>query len=225
MTVLKAHNSVLKANGKILVKSGGGGNTVVIGGRTYPTVQIGNQIWLAENLDLKASGIEIDPLTRPQQAAAWYYNRDEATYGENGLKYGLIYNWEAMKLLNDNRANLFPGWHVPTYQEWMELVNYSGGQNVAGGKLKSRTDWDGTDDFGFNALHAGIFDTGIFAGADGSYDVLDLTYFYVYSASSYYICAISDDMQHNAVLFNEMSDLSRSGLFCGMSIRLIKDSA
>lgn len=224
MTVLKANNSVLKANGKILVKSGGGGNTVVIGGRTYPTVQIGSQVWLAENLDLKVQGIDINPAGTPATPVAWYYDRDETTYGENGLKYGLLYNWLAMKLLNDNRANLFPGWHVPTYQEWEELVTYSGGQNVAGGKLKSRTDWDGTDDFGFNSLHAGVCDTGIFAGADGSYGILDLTYFYVYSASSFYICAISDEMSPNSVLFHEQSDLSLWGHVIGMSIRLIKDS-
>lgn len=224
MTVLRANNSILRANGKFLVHPETPGNTVVIGGRTYPTVQIGGQIWMAENLDLKASGVDINPSGTPNTPAAWYYNRDEAAYGENGLKYGLLYNWLAMKLLNDNRANLFPGWHVPTYQEWTELVNYSGGQNVAGGKLKSRTDWDGTDDFGFNALHAGVLDTGIFVGADGSYDVLDLTYFYVYSASSFYICAISDDMLPNSVLFNEQSNLSSLGHLCGMSIRLIKDS-
>lgn len=143
---------------------------------------------------------------------------------ENGLKYGLLYNWLAMKLQNDNRANLFPGWHVPTYQEWEELVNFSGWPNVAGGKLKSRTDQNRTDDFGFNSLHAGIYDTGIFAGADGSYDILDLTYFYVYSASSFYICAISDEMSPNSVLFQEFSDLSLWRNRAGMSIRLIKDS-
>jgi hypothetical protein len=73
-------------------------------------------------------------------------------------------------------------------------------------------------------LHAGIYDTGIFAGADGSYDILDLTYFYVYSASSFYICAISDEMSPNSVLFQEFSDLSLWRNRAGMSIRLIKDS-
>ena len=75
MTVLKANNSILRANGKILVHPETSGNTVVIGGRTYPTVQIGGQIWMAENLDLKVQGIDINPAGAPSTPAAWYYDR------------------------------------------------------------------------------------------------------------------------------------------------------
>lgn len=163
MTVLKANNSILKANGKILVHPETPGNTVVIGGRTYPTVQIGSQVWLAENLDLKAQGIDINPAGAPATPAAWYYDRDEATYGVNGNKYGLLYNWYAAKLLDDNKATLFPGWHVPTLADFKTLTTSCGGGSVAGGKLKSTNGWknngNGTDEFGFAAYPAGYYDS------------------------------------------------------------------
>lgn len=163
MAVLKANGSILKANGKILVHPETPGNTVVIGGRTYPTVQIGSQVWLAENLDLKAAGIDINPAGVPATPAAWYYDRDEATYGENGNKYGLLYNWYAAKLLEDNKATLFPGWHVPTLADFETLTTSCGGGSVAGGKLKSTNGWknngNGTDEFGFAAYPAGYYDS------------------------------------------------------------------
>lgn len=162
MAVLKANGSILKANGKILVHPETPGNTVVIGGRTYPTVQIGSQVWLAENLDLKAQGIDINPAGAPATPAAWYYDRDEATYGVNGNKYGLLYNWYAAKLLDDNKATLFPGWHVPTLADFETLTTSCGGGSVAGGKLKSTNGWknngNGTDEFGFAAVPAGYYD-------------------------------------------------------------------
>jgi len=55
------------------------------------------------------------------------------------------------------------GWHVPTLNEWITLIDYLEGVDVAGGKLKEKgtTNWitqntDATDDFGFAALPGGI---------------------------------------------------------------------
>lgn len=129
-----------------------------IGGRTYRTVTINGVTWLAENLDYKASEIAIGPSGSPSTPAAWYYNDSEATYGVNGNKYGLLYNWYAVKHLNDNRATLMPGWHVPTIDEWDSLMSAVGGISVAGTKLKSASGWNsgnGSDDFGFSVFPAG----------------------------------------------------------------------
>lgn len=129
-----------------------------IGGRTYRTVTINGVTWLAENLDYKASEIEIGPGGSPSTPAAWYYNDSEATYGVNGNKYGLLYNWHAVKHLNDNRATLMPGWHVSTTGEWDALANAVGGSGGAGTKLKANSGWDsgnGSDDFGFSVFPAG----------------------------------------------------------------------
>ena len=137
--------------------------TADIGGRSYRTVSINGVIWTAENLDFKASGINIGPSGMPETPAAWYYNNDEATYGVNGNKYGLLYNWHAVKYLNENRGVLMNGWHVPTVEEWDNLAAVVGGASVAGTKLKSTTGWssgNGTDEFGFSVFPAGDRPTG-----------------------------------------------------------------
>lgn len=137
--------------------------TTTIGGRVYRTVTIGGATWLAENLDYKFSGCGIGGVGTPNTPNAWYYNNDEATYGIDGVrKCGLLYNWYAVKLLNDNRSDLIPGWHVPTNDEWTALANAVGGTGVAGTRLKAAnvdwaTSWGGTDDYGFGVLPAGYY--------------------------------------------------------------------
>ena len=146
--------------------------TATIGGRVYRTVTIGGVTWLAENLDYKFSGVDIAPSGSPSTPAAWYYSNDEATYGIDGTrKCGLLYNWHAVKLLNDNRSDLIPGWHVPTTVEWDALADAVDGTGVAGTRLKALdgaadgswpTGWNGADEFGFAAFPAGIWDSGTF---------------------------------------------------------------
>ena len=140
----------------------GGGNTVEIGGRDYPFVQIGSQLWMVENLDYKFNGCTIGPSgSSINYSAAWYYNNDEQTYGANGNKYGLLYNWYAVNYITNNLQSLgIPnGWHIPTKDEIDTLIGYVGGSHTAGLKLKSKTGWygsgNGTDDYGFCAYPAG----------------------------------------------------------------------
>lgn len=151
-------------------------NTTTIGGRVYRTVTINGVTWLAENLDYKFSGCGIGVSGIPNTPNAWYYNNDEATYGIDGTrKCGLLYNWFAVKLLNDNRADLIPGWHVPTTAEWDALANAVGGSSVAGTRLKAAnvdwaTSWGGTDDYGFGILPAGgRHDSFISVGSVGNF--------------------------------------------------------
>ena len=86
MTILTKNSTILSIKSAVL-KRAGDTNTVTIGGRAYPTVKIGNQIWMAENLDWKfeVNGIQIPigggSVTTP---AAWYLDNDEHTYGWNG---------------------------------------------------------------------------------------------------------------------------------------------
>ena len=135
--------------------------TADIGGRTYRTVNIGGVEWLAENLDYKFSGCPIGRSGYTEEPGAWYYNDDETTYGIDGTrKCGLLYTWYAVKLLNDNRATLCPGWHVPTTSEWNTLATDVGGASIAGTILKAydvswATSWRGTDDYNFSVLPAG----------------------------------------------------------------------
>ena len=162
MAVLKANGSFLKANGKILVKPEGGGDFVVIGGRAYPTTKIGNQIWLAENLDYKFAGCGIGGSTSHQSTPhAWYYGNDEATYGVSGYKCGLLYNIAAVNYIEQNKSLLLPeGWHIPSAEEWNTLISNVGGSAIGSPKLRSVSvpyapSWNGTDDYGFSASPTG----------------------------------------------------------------------
>jgi uncharacterized protein (TIGR02145 family) len=112
-----------------------------------PNITIGTQIWSSTNLDVTSyrDGTPIPQVTDPTQWAnlttgAWcYYNNDSA----NGAIYGKLYNWYAVVGIHDNDPNtpnkvLAPiGWHIPSDFEWTSLINYLGGENFAGGKMKS----------------------------------------------------------------------------------------
>ena len=105
-------------------------------GKTYKTVDIGNQTWMAENLNYET------------EFSYCYENKDE-----NCAKYGRLYTWEAA-------MEACPaGWGVPSLEEFLVLVAAVGGHSVAGKVLKSTEGWkddgNGTDDYGFSALPAG----------------------------------------------------------------------
>lgn len=198
-------------------------NTSTIGGRVYRTVTIGGKTWLAENLDFLFSGCGLGGGGTPSTPNAWYYNNDRNTYGIDGTrKCGLLYNWYAVKLLNDNRTDLIPGWHVPSTSEWDALVNAVGGYSVAGTRLKSLnnvstdgtwpTGWNGSDDYGFGAFPAGLY-YGSF------YDVGSSAYFWTsteYSSSNAYRRYFSTETSMDSS--NYYKDR-------GYSVRLVKDSA
>jgi uncharacterized protein (TIGR02145 family) len=144
------------------------GNVVDISGNIYPTIKIGNQIWMAENLrTIKYSdGNNIPIITSNSQWAnnttlspmMCWYNNDQATYTSN--KFGALYNWYAINSTTNGNKNVCPtGWHVPTDAEWMTLTTFLGGELIAGGKLKStgtqywsNPNTDATNSSGFLAL-------------------------------------------------------------------------
>ena len=186
-----------------------------IGGRTYPTVNIGGKTWMAENLDLRTDGITIGTTGSPSTPAAWYYNNSAETYGEHGNKYGLLYNWYAVKYLIDNAATIIPGWHVPTTSEWDALATAVGGSSTAGTKLKSTTGWssgNGDGSYGFAAFPAGRQDSGSF------YYLGSIANFWTAteSSSSYaYYRYFNTGASMNSYSHNKSS---------GYSVRLVKDS-
>ncbi len=113
-----------------------GGTVKDIEGNIYKTVQIGPQVWMAENLKTTRfnNGSTIKLVTDNGEwynmktpAYCWYKN-DEAT---NKNKYGALYNWYAV-----NTGNLCPtGWHVSSDKDWQELEKYlvNSGHNSNGG--------------------------------------------------------------------------------------------
>ena len=134
-----------------------------------PTIVIGTQQWMSENLDVVTyrNGEIIPQVT---DATAWaalttgawcYYNNDAA----NGAIYGKLYNWYAV---NDSRGLAPQGWHIPNDAEWTTLTEILGGatpDGVAGGKMKGvgTTSWitpntGATNESGFSGLPGGFRD-------------------------------------------------------------------
>ena len=105
-------------------------------GKTYKTVVIGKQTWMAENLNFET------------RFSYCYENKDE-----NCAKYGRLYTWDAAMEACPS------GWGLPSLEEFQALVAAVGGYPVAGKALKSTEGWkdggNGTDEYGFSALPAG----------------------------------------------------------------------
>ena len=130
----------------------------------YPTVQIGTQTWMAENLKTTKyrNGNPIPNVTDSAQWATLTTGAycDYKNTPSNSITYGKLYNFHTVA---DSR-NLCPtGWHVPTDAEWTTLVTYLGVYTVAGGKLKETgtTHWKNpnttaTNETGFTALPGGL---------------------------------------------------------------------
>lgn len=132
-------------------------------GNEYQTVQFGNgQLWMAENLRTSrySNGdvipeVVIDNNWHDLSTGAW--SRYEH-YSEYENIYGKLYNWYSV---NDSR-NVCPiDWHVPGKEEWMTLIDFLGGEGVAGGKIKTAgAEWTqpnegATNESGFTGLPSG----------------------------------------------------------------------
>lgn len=111
---------------------------------------------MAENLDYKT------------YSGSWVYDNDPS-YADT---YGRLYDWEtACKACP-------PGWHLPSDTEWTVLIDYLGGKEIAGNKLKEagRKHWSSpnegaTNKSRFSALPGGYYRSGDFrtVGEDGSW--------------------------------------------------------
>jgi uncharacterized protein (TIGR02145 family) len=121
-------------------------------GKKYGTIEIGHQIWLSENLNYDAEGSKC------------YENN-----ASNCDKYGRLYDWNMALKACPN------GWHLPSDEEWQELVDFAGGEKRAGERLKAK-DAKGTGEFGFSALPGG------YGNSIGSFDDVG-SYGYWWSAT------------------------------------------
>jgi uncharacterized protein (TIGR02145 family) len=147
-----------------LVLYGDDGACIDIDGNVYETVQIGEQVWMAENLKVTHynDGSEIptghsDSEWAELETDAYAMYEDDPS---NADIYGNLYNWYAV---DDDRGVCPDGWHVPSDGEWTVLTDYLGGQSLAGGKMKEAgfDHWNSpntgaTNESGFTALPAGL---------------------------------------------------------------------
>lgn len=179
-------------------------------GQVYKTVEIGEQTWMAENLNY-----EIEPYKQNYEVVQSFCYNDSAKYCE---KYGRLYTWDAAKQACPT------DWRLPTNVEFEELFSAVGGQSIAGKMLRAFGDNSccvGTNDYGFSGLPAGIWsDYGNQYVGEGSetnfwssvkYDDSRAYYMMLWDASGY---AYLDDP----------SELNRLDFFKnhGKSVRCIK---
>ncbi|MBE0640024.1 MAG: hypothetical protein IH598_16015 [Bacteroidales bacterium] len=204
-------------------------------GNEYSSVQIGDQCWMAENLAYLPS---VSQSSQYSNNDPYYYvygyqgtNTNTAKATENYQNYGVLFNWPA------SLTACPEGWHLPTYAQWTQLVDYLGSQgiNLHGNALKScrqvnsplsgdcntmeHPRWNsdatnhGFDEFGFSALPGGIRHMGIY-GNLGMYG-------HWWSATEY-----NSTIAWNSVIIsfwgamNKYSDYEKS---TGMSVRCLKN--
>jgi uncharacterized protein (TIGR02145 family) len=183
------------------------------------TTIIGTQEWALRNLDVTTYR-DGTPIPEVQNNAAWtalttgawcYYNNDPA----NGAIYGKLYNGYAV---NDPRGLAPVGYHIPSNAEWDILIDYLGGDRLAGGKLKESgtIHWaspnnTATNSSGWTGLPGGyrssIFGTFSSINYLGVWATSTIAFTYYY-ALSYFL---------NSVDFNS------DGPRLGFSVRCLKD--
>jgi len=205
-------------------------------GKVYKTIKIGTQIWMAEDLEVKHynNGEPIPVIDCPreldnQKSEAWNGTRSGAmcigkkpgrdVYVKGGRSTCTLYNWYA---LDDSRGLAPKGWHVPTKQEWLTLIDYLGGLEIAGNMMKSLNGWDtkyasnGNNISGFSALPTGQrSEVGFYMGFSQY-----AWYWTATSEGAYYAHTLQLGWQtrnNSALMFG--TDYRQSGL----AIRCVKD--
>jgi uncharacterized protein (TIGR02145 family) len=204
-------------------------------GQIYKTVKIGEQTWMAQNLNYETENS---------------YCYDDKNF--NCVKYGRLYTWAAaMDSAGIWSANgkgcgndficspTFPvrgacpeGWHLPSDTEWEKLFTAVGGRLIAGKALKSSSGWssylsgepcNGSDALFFSALTAGSLD------GDGAYIGEGYETFF-WSSSQDVFCSTTkrescySNSARNAFLYIDdgvyLLPFEKKG---GISIRCLKD--
>jgi len=195
-------------------------------GQTYKIVKIGDQVWMAENLNYETP-------------ASSCYN-DSVEYCE---KYGRLYTWavamdsagtwstngkgcgygRTCRVASAGSATLVrgvcpDGWHLPTQTECNTLFTAVGGKSTAGTKLKSTSGWydnrNGTDAFSFSALPAGYRDD------DGSFYYVG-NYAYFWSATE--LNSLYAYGMHLYYNYDEATLFDHGYKDLGFSVRCLKD--
>jgi len=197
------------------------GTMTDIDGNVYQTIKIGTQWWMAENLKVThyRNGEAIAEVT---DDSIWLWTFDGAfcNYNDdiaNVAIYGRLYNWLAV---NDSSILAPAGWHVPSDTEWQALIDYLGGDTVAGGKMKEvgTAHWHG--------LNYGATNESGFTGRPAGYR-FDLAEYVHLGDFGYFWSSTGDGGSEAWVRFLFYNDIAarRSQVYVrlGLSVRCVKD--
>lgn len=205
-------------------------------GQTYKTVKIGNQVWMAENLNYAYMGAPYDYRDFISDSISWCSNDEE----DNCTKYGRLYTWAAsmdsVAEFSDNgkgcgfdvecsptypvRGICPEGWHLPSRDEWIILLDAVGDRSTSATMLKASEGWDacngksggGSDAYLFSALPTGYKGYG---------------YFTVDGRDAWFWS--SSENGSNSAYFVELSHCNKNAIlttlekYDGFSVRCVKD--
>jgi uncharacterized protein (TIGR02145 family) len=188
---------------------------------TFPTVKIGDQVWMQENLktDSLNDGSPIPLVTdntnwlNLTSPAYSYYNNDKLVKA----KFGALYNWYAI-----NTGKLCPkGWHVPTDDEWTTLTSYLGGESVGGGKLKEsgKVNW--------SEPNTGATNETDFKSLPGGYRFVNGTFFNTRDYGFWWSSTQTDETSAwSRIMYNNNSEVGNLSFnkSHGFSVRCLKDN-
>lgn len=205
-------------------------------GQTYKTVKIGDQVWMAENLNFEtaSSHCYLDSAKYCEKTGRLYWWADAVGKSEEECGLGKL-----CSLPSGNIQGVCPdGWHLPSFTEWNTLLTFVGGEISAASSLKSASGWDlcsCTNETGFSALPAAK----MFGDRDNpSYDAPEEPYAFFWSSSEdkqEVSSKVSDDEWTHLVYGNvytfgldehydsavlSISDISKED---GLSVRCVKD--
>ena len=140
-------------------------------GNPNKTISLYEKNIIPNEIPIEDNGIVIDNY---YQIATYTYSYSETyakdyickigTKGDKCGGQGFLYSWktackgECEEDSFSKRQGLCPdGWHIPTTKDWQDLINYAGGNDIAGGRIKAESVWEpkGTDSYGFNAMPYG----------------------------------------------------------------------
>ena len=172
----------------------------------YKTVKIGDQVWMAENLNY--SGAEV---IGASALLGWCYDNDD----DYCATYGRLYNWKTATKACPS------GWHLPDTAEWNGLVYAIGDSLTAGAKLKSAVSWtgddgNGEDTYGFTALPGGF----------RKEDYYDGQYYDIHKFANFWTSSTKDDSYayHMTIRFdNAKISTIADPLSYSLSVRCVKD--
>lgn len=213
-----------------------------IDGNRYDAVQIGNQVWMAENLRTTryADGTRIDLGEKMSDEIPYRYC--PKNYEATVPMYGYLYNWAAVTGgeggCDDNPScvqGICPdGWHVPSDAEWEELDAYVATQSdylndancySMAKAIASREGWNSTsipctagnnmganNSTGFSARPAGAYNGNSIGFGDGAFFWTVTEYQY---SSAYYRGLICNDANIYEGYYDEKCK--------GLSVRCVRN--
>ncbi|MCQ2063288.1 MAG: fibrobacter succinogenes major paralogous domain-containing protein [Fibrobacter sp.] len=181
-------------------------------GQVYKTVKIGDQVWMAQNLNYADS-----VATPALKASSWCYDNDPEKCAVAGRLYTFAAAVDSLNMPKDSESPITgicpDGWHVPSFEEWTTLM-----ENAYCGDLKAKTGWSewetSSDMYGFSALPG---------GQRGDRDAAMDEYFYSGRFATFWTSTTDGKNAYN-VLMDINCDITEYGVNdLGYSVRCIQD--